>query len=90
MEEVNSKAVKAVKIIFGIRIVLWIVALAATIYWAYWSFKIYALGIYDPYEYAEIFRPIFRNGLFISIGAIIICLILRHFSDTIKQMYKIR
>jgi len=86
----NAKAQKAVKIIFGVRIVLWVVALGATLYWAYWSFKIYALGIFDVYEYAEIFRPIFRRGLLISIGAIIICLILRRFSDTIKEMYKIR
>lgn len=86
----NMKALKAVRIIFGIRAVLWVVALVATIYWAVWSFKIYAMGIYDPYEYASIFRPIFQRGMIISLGAIIICLILRRISDTIKKVYNIR
>lgn len=47
------------KIMFICRVVLWVVALVATIYWIYWSFHLYTLGYVDEHEYAVAFRPIF-------------------------------
>lgn len=84
-----EKAKKTIKIIFGIRILLWIVAFIATMYWAVWSFKIYAMGIYDAYEYAAMLRPVITKGLIISVVCIVVCFVLRHISDTLKQMYSI-
>lgn len=84
-----EKARKSIKVIFGIRIALWVVALVATVYWIVWSFKIYAMGIYDAYSYAEMLRPVITKGLIISVLSIIICFVLRHISDTLKQMYNI-
>ena len=40
-----KKRDKLVKIIFGIRICLWMVALGLTVHWIYWSFKLYAMGV---------------------------------------------
>lgn len=83
----NMKALKAVRIIFAVRAVLWVVALTATIYWISWSFKIYAMEIYDPYDYAALFRPVFQKGMLIALIALAICLILRRISDTVKKVY---
>ena len=79
-----GKKEKVVKGIFIIRIVLWIIALCATIYWIYWSFKLYTMGIYNEYEYAANLRPIFTKGILISVGAVIISFILRAVSDKMK------
>lgn len=76
---------KAVRILLYIRIVLWIIALAATVYWIYWSFKLYDLGYYDIYEYTGYLRPIFGRGLLISFGSLGVSLILRGISDRIKK-----
>ena len=79
---------KRVKALFIMRAVLWVIALAATVYWIYWSFKLYELEIYDPYSYAKEFRPIFTRGLLISGGSICISLSLRGISDRIKRANK--
>lgn len=79
-----EKRERAVKGIFIIRIILWIIALCATIYWIYWSFKLYTMGIYNEYEYAAHLRPIFAKGIFVSVSAVIISFILRSVSDKIK------
>ncbi len=76
---------KAVRILFFIRMILWIIALAATVYWIYWSFKLYALGYYDVYEYSGYLRPILGRGLLISFGSLGVSLILRGISDRIKK-----
>ena len=47
-----------VKKLFICRAVLWAVALAATVYWIWWSFEIYNRGVFDPYEYAPMLRPV--------------------------------
>lgn len=75
---------KKVRILFLIRIALWITAAAATFYWIYWSFKLYAMGIYDVYEYSGYLRPIFGRGLLIAFVSLCISLILRSISDRIK------
>ena len=72
---------KKVRILFLIRIALWITAAAATFYWI---FKLYAMGIYDVYEYSGYLRPIFGRGLLIAFVSLCISLILRSISDRIK------
>lgn len=77
-----------VKIIFGIRILFWLVAIGATYYWLSWSFKLYSMGIVDETEYATALRPKFYTGLLISVAAICISLVLRTISDKIKKKQK--
>ena len=72
---------------FIIRIILWIVAAAATYYWISWSFKLYNMGIYDVHEYSGYLRPVFAKGLIIAVGCICLSLILRKISDTLKKHY---
>ena len=79
---------KKIKTMFICRVILWIVALIATIYWIYWSFHLYTLGYMDEHEYAAVFRPIFAKGLFTSLVAIGISFILRRISDNIKDKRK--
>ncbi len=76
---------KRVRVLFIIRVCLWVGALAATIYWIVWSFRVYELGYYDPYEYAGVFRPIFWKGFLTACGCIAVSLILRTVSDKIKK-----
>ena len=79
---------KVIRILFIIRIILWIIATAATFYWIVWSFKLYNMGIFDVYEYAQYFRPIFGRGLLIAIVSICLSLILRSISDRLKKKMK--
>lgn len=79
---------KIVKILFGIRILLWLVAAGATAYWIYWSMHLYTLGVENEYEYARALRPIFTKGLLISVAAIVISFLLRSISDKIKKDHK--
>lgn len=79
---------KKIKIMFVCRVVLWIVALSATVYWIYWSFHLYTLGYMDEHEYAVAFRPIFGKALLVSILAIGISFVLRIISDKSKDARK--
>ncbi len=81
----KKKNQKCVRVLFAIRIILWLVAAGATFYWIWWSFKLYEMGIHDVYEYAGELRPVFGRCLLISIGSIVISLILRSVSDRIKR-----
>ena len=72
-----KKQNRAVRILFIIRACLWTTALAATVYWIYWSFKLYDLGHNDVYEYSGLSRPILTRGLLISLACLGISLILR-------------
>jgi len=81
---------KAVKVIFGIRAVLWILAFSLNVHWAYVSFDLYAKGIFDPHEYATILRPILYRDFLISIALIIVAFILRGISDRIKEVNKMK
>ena len=76
---------KIVKILFIIRIVLWIIAAAATYYWIAWSFKLYNMGIYDEHEYSYYLRPILGKGLLIAAVSICLSFILRSISDKLKK-----
>lgn len=76
------------KKLFPIRVGLWVIALASTIYWIYWSFHLYTLGYFDEHAYAAAFRPIFARGLLISLIAIGLSFILRRISDNIKDKAK--
>lgn len=75
---------KVVRILFIVRIILWIIATAATYYWIVWSFKLYNMGIYDVHEYSENIRPILARGLLIAAVSICLSFILRSISDKLK------
>ena len=79
---------KVIRILFIIRIILWIIATAATYYWIFWSFKLYNMGIFDVHEYSQHLRPILGRGLLIAIVSICLSLILRSISDRLKKKVK--
>ncbi len=85
LQEKPRKTNFAVRILFIIRVILWINAAFATVYWINWSFKLYKMGIYDVHEYSDHFRPIFGRCLLISLASLCISLILRSISDMIKK-----
>ena len=74
-----------VKILLGIRMILWAVAAGATAYWIYWSMHLYTLGFENEHEYATALRPILSKGLLISVAAILLSFLLRSVSDKIKK-----
>ena len=76
---------KIVRVLFIIRIILWIIAAGATYYWIAWSFKLYNMGIYDVHEYSGYLRPILGKGLLIAAVSICLSFILRSISDRIKN-----
>lgn len=79
---------KIVRILFIIRIILWITAAAATFYWIVWSFKLYGMGIFDEHEYSSYLRPILGKGLLIAVVSICLSFILRGISDKLKEKMK--
>lgn len=76
---------KIIRILFIIRISLWIIAAAATFYWIVWSFKLYNMGIFEVEEYGKYFRPIFGRGFLTAIVSICLSFILRSISDKLKE-----
>lgn len=77
---------KTVRILWIARIILWIIAGGATIYWIVMSFRMYdILGTYDVYYYGQAFRPIFYTALLISFACVGVSFILRSISDKIKK-----
>ncbi len=81
---------RSVKVLFCIRIALWISALVLTLHWVYVSFDLYAKGIFDPHEYATILRPILYRDFLASLACVIISFILRGISDKIKEIKKMK
>ena len=81
----DKKALLQVKILFGIRILLWITAVIPTIYWVYYQQNLYDNGIFDVYEYSTLLRPVFYRCLGISLAAICVSFILRAVSDHVKK-----
>jgi len=77
-----------IKKLFYCRICLWVIALVSTIYWIYYSFYLYSIGIMDEHEYATALRPVFAKALLISLVAVGISFILRRISDNIKDSIK--
>lgn len=80
----KKKALIWVRIIFGIRILLWAVAAAATVYWIYYSFKLTSMGIFEPEEYSPLLRPVLYTGVCTAVTAIVISFILYAISKKIK------
>ena len=75
---------KKIKIIFIIRICLWITALVATIYWISYSVRLHMNGIFDPAEFAYYFRPVFYTCLIIAFAAVGLSFALYAYSKKIK------
>ncbi|MCR5205400.1 MAG: hypothetical protein K6E47_10105 [Lachnospiraceae bacterium] len=96
MEENKIKQFeKKIRILFIIRIVMWIICAAGCVYWIYWSFKLYEIEEFEVHTYATHFRPYFNLGITISLVSITISLILRLISDSYKramkeEMYRIK
>ncbi len=84
----NEELEKKVRFIFKIRIFLWICAAAANIYWMVVSFWLYAIGVYEPVEYAAYLRPRLYAGVIISVILVCISFALRHKSDTYKEQIR--
>ena len=76
---------KIIRILFIVRIILWITAAVATCYWIVWSFKLYNMGIFEVEEYGKYFRPIFGRGFLTAIVCICLSFILRSISDKLKE-----
>jgi len=81
---------KKIKMLFGARIVMWITAAIFTIYWIWYSFKLYAdsdsvTGTIDEHIYASQLRPVFYTCVLISVACVLISFGLRRISDRIKQ-----
>ena len=85
----KKKAIIWVRIIFGIRILLWTVALAATVYWIYYSFKLTSMGIFEPEEYSPLLKPVLYTGVCIAVTAIAVSFILYAVSKKIKIKHDI-
>lgn len=81
----KKKAEIKIKIIFGIRIFLWVTAFASTAYWIWYSFKLYNDGIVLPEEYSPLLRPVLYRGIIISVAAIVLSFVLRSVARKIKK-----
>ena len=89
MGDEHMKSETQIRILFAIRVCLWITALVSTIYWMYYSVKLHMDGIYDVHVYATILRPILYTCLAISIVAIAISFSLHMLSVKIKKRDKL-
>lgn len=69
MEE-RGRMQKNIKYLFIIRICLWVTAIAATIYWIWYSIKLHMEEIFEPEEFARLFKPVFYRCLIIAVTAI--------------------
>ena len=87
---IMEKAKKTIKALFITRICLWVVAAVSTGIWICYSFKLHADGIFDPYEYATLLRPVFYTCLIIAIVAICVSFFLRKVTVEIKRQNNIR
>lgn len=76
---------KLIKIIFGIRIILWITALIPTVYWIWYSIDLHNHGIFDPAEFGKYFRPVFYECLIIAVIAVCAAFALHAFSVKLKK-----
>ncbi|MCR4754573.1 MAG: hypothetical protein K5868_03470 [Lachnospiraceae bacterium] len=84
MFEEISKKVKALLIV---RILLWVTAFGSTAYWIWYSFKLTADGIVDPYVYASMLRPVMYLCILIAVAAVLIAFALyRKSSELVKKM----
>ena len=78
-----------IRILFIIRICLWITALISTGYWVWYSFKLTNVDkIFDPYEYAELLRPVLYPCLLIALAAVGISFALYAQTKKLKAVLK--
>ena len=68
--ENRKKAKIQIKIIFVIRVLLWLVALLATVNWIIYSVKLYADGIVIPEQYSPLLRPVLYRGVIVAVLSI--------------------
>ena len=85
MEELTKK----IKRLFICRVILWVIAAGACIYWIVYSFRLYIIGIHEVHEYATILRPILYTCLIISFVSIAVSFSLRRKSDGYKKQIDI-
>ena len=76
---------KKIKQLFKCRIVLWILAAAACVYWIALSFWLYEQGIHEVHAYATYLRPRLYAALIFSVVCICISFGLRRKSDGYKK-----
>ena len=81
-----DKEEKQVKILFAIRVVLWAVALGSTVYWIWYSFDLMGNGVFDPYEYASLLRPVLYPCVCVAVVAVGICFALYKRSKELKKV----
>ncbi|MCR5476722.1 MAG: hypothetical protein K6E92_03735 [Lachnospiraceae bacterium] len=79
-----------IKVLFVVRVCLWIVAAVSTCWWMYYSVKLHIDGIYDVHVYAAILRPVFYPAVLISVAAIFIAFRLYAVSKRLKDEEKHR
>ena len=76
---------KKIKQLFICRVILWILAAGACIYWIVLSFWLYEHGIHEVHEYATYLRPRLYAALIFSVTCICISFGLRRKSDGYKN-----
>ncbi len=81
----KKKAKTSVIVLLVLRIILWTVALASTVYWIYYSFDLYRQGYYIPEEYSPRLRPVLYTCVLISVAAIALSFLLHAISKKIKN-----
>ncbi len=86
----KEKAAKTVKLLFVVRVILWLIALICTAYWMYYSHKLHLDGIFDPHEYATLLRPVLYTNLIISIVAVCASFALYALSRKIKKEHDLK
>ncbi len=77
-----------IKVLFGFRVFLWIVAFLLTAYWMWYSDHLYKKEIFDPYEYAALMRPVLYPCIGFAIIAIAVSFALYALSKKIKKEMK--
>ena len=90
MEDKREKVQKLIKVLFIIRVCLWITCFIPTIHWIYYSFKLTYDGIFDPFEYAAALRPVLYPCLGISLTALCVSFALHAVSKRFKEKYNLK
>lgn len=79
------RAQTVVRLLFVIRVCLWLIALSSTLYWMHLSNDLYKRGIFDPLEFSKYFRPVFYPCVITAFVAIGISFALFAISKHIKK-----
>ena len=76
-------------ILFIIRVCLWITALVSTGYWIWYSAKLHRDGIFDPYEYSTLLRPVLYTCVGITVAAVAVSFALYALTKRIRKKHGI-